>query len=123
MIRCVARSDATWWKDSWALRVVDPGAEGANFGVFGRFGEVLGPFGRFRAFQGRIYTGSTSRGILEGFGLNADSQGFLGIPGRLARNPPGQLVRQRGWEMWSVGLLKLSMTMLDATRLSDSPLV
>ena len=30
-------------------------------------------------------------GIREGFGLNADSQGFLGIPGRLARNPPGQI--------------------------------
>jgi len=29
-------------------------------------------------------------GIREGFGLNAGSQGFLGIPGRLARNPPCQ---------------------------------
>jgi len=31
-------------------------------------------------------------GIREGFGLNADSQGFLGIPGRLARNPHASFI-------------------------------
>jgi len=31
--------------------------------------------------------------VREGLGLNADSQGFLGIPGRLARNPPANLAK------------------------------
>ena len=41
-----------WWKDSWALRAVDPGAEGANFGAFGlleNFWGILDVFERFRA--------------------------------------------------------------------------
>ena len=45
-----------------------------NFGAFWTFSSVLGP-------------NTGSRGILEGFALNADSQGFLGIPGRLPGIP------------------------------------
>ena len=56
-IRCVARSDVTSWKDSWAIRAADLGAEGAFLRVLFIF---LGHFGRYRAFLG---PNTGSRGI------------------------------------------------------------
>ena len=65
--------------------------------IFGRFRAFSGIFGAFGTFGSVSGPNTGRRGIREGFGLNADSRGFLGIRRCPARNPPGQLERGGGF--------------------------